>query len=259
MLAASFKRSLITQIEKGKPAVRRGRKARGLEAEMARLPVRPTEALVFSIPSPFRPRPLPALRSTRLGPLIAILAISLLTAAPARAALVSTGACNESALSEPFAQWGDSSPYELVSQGDFEGSLSQWTLGGGAHRTPGSEPYATTGTLGKSSLALPAGASAQSPYTCVNASYPTFRFFARNGGLLSTVLVQVVYKTLLGPVAVPLGAVALSGSWQPTLPMLTGSVVGGLLSGGTAQAALRFTALTGESQIDDIYIDPRMR
>ena len=93
----------------------------------------------------------------------------------------------------------------------------------------------------------------------MNASYPTFRFFAHNDRALSTVLVQVLYKTPLGPVALPLGAVALSGSWQPTLPMLTGSVVGGLLSGGTAQVALRFTALTGESQIDDIYIDPRMR
>jgi hypothetical protein len=93
----------------------------------------------------------------------------------------------------------------------------------------------------------------------VNASYPTFRFFVRNGGLLSTLAVEVVYKTALGPVALPLGVVALSGSWQPTLPMLTGSVVAGLLSGGTAQAALRFTALTGPSQIDDVYIDPRMR
>ena len=58
-------------------------------------------------------------------------------------------------------------------------------------------------------------------------------------------LVQVVYGTVLGPVALPLGAVALSGDWQPTLPMLTGSVLMGVLSGGTAEAALRFTALTG--------------
>jgi hypothetical protein len=94
---------------------------------------------------------------------------------------------------------------------------------------------------------------------CVNASYPTFRLFARNGGLLSTVLVQVVYKTLLGPVGLPLGTIALSGAWQPTLPMLTGSLVGALLSGGTAQAALRFTALTGSSRIDDVFVDPRMR
>ncbi len=219
---------------------------------------------MFSLSSFSARRSLPALGGSlsslgSIALLAAVSAISLLSAAPAQAALVSTGACNEAALSQPFAQWGDTNSYELVPQGDFEGSLSQWTLGGGAARAPESEPYGVTGEVGHYSLALPAGATAQSPYTCVNASYPSFRFFARNGSLLSTVLVQVVYKTVLGPVALPLGAVALSGTWQPTLPMLTGSVVGGLLSGGTAQVALRFTALTGESRIDDVYIDPRMR
>jgi hypothetical protein len=207
------------------------------------------------LPNPFRAA---TLRFSTLL-FLAALAALLLPAASARAALLSGGACNEATLSQPFAQWGDTSSYELVPQGDFEGSLSQWSLAGGAQRTPGSEPYGATGAVGRYSLALPPGATAQSPYTCVNASYPTFRFFARNEGLLSTVLVQVVYKTLLGPVALPLGAVALSGTWQPTLPMLTGSVAGGLLSGGTAQVALRFTALTGDSQIDDVFIDPRMR
>ncbi len=203
--------------------------------------------------------PLASLAAGSIGSLALTLALCLLPCAAAQAALISGGACNDATLTQPFAQWGDANSYELVPQGDFEGSLSQWTLTGGAHRTPGSEPYGVTGEVGSWSLALPAGASAQSPYTCVNASYPSFRFFARNDGLLSSVLVQVVYKTALGPVALPLGAVALSGSWQPTLPMLTGSVAGGLLSGGTAQVALRFTALTGASQIDDVYIDPRMR
>jgi hypothetical protein len=203
--------------------------------------------------------PLASLAASSVRFVVLTLGLCLLPCAAAQAALISGGACNESALTQPFAQWGDSNLYELVPQGDFEGSLSQWALTGGAHRAPGSEPYGVTGEVGSWSLALPAGASAQSPYTCVNASYPSFRFFARNDGVLSSVLVQVVYKTVLGPVALPLGAVALSGSWQPTLPMLTGSVAGGLLSGGTAQVALRFTALTGESRIDDVYIDPRMR
>ena len=35
-------------------------------------------------------------------------------------------------------------------------------------------------------------------------------------------------------------------------------LVGGLLSGGTAQVALRFSSLIGDSQVDDIFIDPRM-
>jgi hypothetical protein len=197
-----------------------------------------------------------------LGSLCAsTIALTALSAAPtpAGAALISTGACSQASLSQPFARWGDQSTYELAPGGSFEGSLAGWTLSGGAARVAGSEPFGVTGTVGASSLALPAGASAQSPYVCVNASYPTFRLFARNGGLLSTVLVQVVYKTLLGPVALPLGTVALSGQWQPTLPMLTGSLAGALLTGGTAQAALRFTALTGSSRIDDVFVDPRMR
>jgi hypothetical protein len=195
-------------------------------------------------------------RRARVSLFFAALALVLVLAASAQA---STGACPSSSTSEPFAQWGDTNSYTLVSQGNFEGSLSQWTLSGGASTVAGSEPYGVTGTVGKLSLALPAGASAQSPYTCVTASDPTFRFFARNSTLLSTLAVTVVYKTLLGTLSAPLGAVALSGTWQPTQPMLTASVVAGLLSGGTAELALRFTALTGSSQIDDLFIDPRMR
>jgi hypothetical protein len=51
----------------------------------------------------------------------------------------------------------------------------------------------------------------------------------------------------------------MSREWQPTLPILTGSAVGGALSGGTGQVALRTTALTGSSRIDDVFLDPRMR
>jgi hypothetical protein len=77
--------------------------------------------------------------------------------------------------------------------------------------------------------------------------------------LLATVAVQVVYKTpLLGAVSIPVGVVALNGSWQPTLPMLTASAIEGALNGGTAEVALRFTSLIGSSQIDDVYVDPRM-
>jgi hypothetical protein len=140
-----------------------------------------------------------------------------------------------------------------VPGGNFEGSLSAWTLSGGAHTVPASAP------VGPSSLSLSAGATAQTPPVCVNAAYPTFRFFARNGGLLSSVIVQVVYKTPIGlTVVVPVGIVALSGSWQPTSPMLTGGSLESDLSGGAAQIALRFTALTGSTQIDDVYVDPRV-
>jgi hypothetical protein len=216
---------------------------------------------VFTPPATPKPNPRRPLR--RLSAPLALTLASMLLGAgfatSAQAALISAGACNEAPLSQPFAQWGDSSSYELAPGGDFESSASGWTLSGGAKIVTGSEPYDVSGAVGSHSLALPRGASAQSPFTCVNASYPTFRFFARNDGLLSTVLVQVVYKTALGTVALPLGVVALSGQWQPTLPMLTGSVVTGLLSSGTAHVALRFTAVTGASDVDDVFIDPRMK
>ena len=88
---------------------------------------------------------------------------------------------------------------------------------------------------------------------------PTFRLFGRDDSLTSAVVVSIVYnEPLVGQVAVPVGTVALSGSWQPTAQMTTLSAVQGLLSGGTAQVALRFTAALGAAQIDDIFIDPRM-
>ncbi len=197
--------------------------------------------------------------SLTAGMVCACMLFVAFSAAPAGAALIDTGACNAAAVSQPFLAWGDSSYYELVPGGNFEGSLSGWSFSGGAQPVAGGEPYDVAGSVDADSLALPQGASAQSPFTCVDAAYPTFRFFARNQGLASTVLVQVVYKTLLGSVALPLGVVALSGEWEPTLPMLTGSIVTGALSGGTAEVALRFTALTGSSHIDDVFVDPWMK
>jgi hypothetical protein len=198
-------------------------------------------------------------RHTRIVGVVVGLGFAALSGGTANAAVISTAACDDSALTQPFAQWGDTNQYKLESGGTFENGTSGWTLSGGARIVTGSEPYGATGSVGASSLYLPAGASAQAPFTCVNAAYPTFRFFGRNNGLLSTVLVSVVYRLpLLGAVAVPVGVTALSGDWQPSLPMLTASAVTGILSDGTTQVGLRFTALTGASQIDDVFVDPRM-
>lgn len=195
-------------------------------------------------------------RHTRLtGAVIGCLGIAALSGAPAQAALINTDACDNSALTQPFSPWGDTNLYKLVPGGSFVGGAPGWTLGHGATVVSGGP----AGSAGTSSLALSAGASVTSPFTCVDAAYPTFRFFGRNNGLLSTILVSVVYKEpIVGEVAIPVGVVALSGKWQPSLQMLTASAVTGLLSGGTTQVALRFTALLGNSQIDNVYVDPRM-
>jgi len=173
---------------------------------------------------------------------------ALLPVSAAQASLINLGGgCTPSALSQPFAPWGDSSSYELVPGGDFETPV--WTLAGGAQLTPGSEPYATTGTLGSWSLSLPAGSSAESPSTCVDATYPTVRFFIAGSGIVE---VSVVDDGL----ALPAGVAIAPGDWQPSAAMLTESPLLGLLSGGTAQVSLRLTALTGDPQVDDVFIDP---
>lgn len=199
-------------------------------------------------------------RQTRLlSMVIAGLGMFILSGGSAQAAIINTDACDNAALTQPFAPWGDSSLYKLVPGGSFEAGSPGWSLSGGAKVVGGSEPFGATGSVGSASLDLPAGASAQSPFTCVDAAYPTFRFFGRNNSLLSTMLVQVVYQEpLLGDVVVPVGTVALSGHWAPSLPMLTASTVTGLTTGGTTEVALRFTELTGNSQIDDAFVDPRM-
>jgi len=201
-----------------------------------------------------RSRPLAALAAAIAG-----LAIAGAGAHAAQAAIINTGACDSSTLTQPFKAWGDSGSYKLVPGGDFESGLAGWALSGGARVVPGSEPFDATGQAGGSSLYLPAGASVTSPATCVDAAYPWFRFFARDDSPLSAVAVSVVYKTALGlTVSVPVGVVTLSANWQPTLRMLTASAVTGALAGGTTDVSVRFTALLGPAQIDDVYVDPRL-
>ena len=105
----------------------------------------------------------------------------------AQAGLLGLGACSSPATSQPFAPWRDSASYELVPGGTSR--AASWTLQGGAERGPGSEPFAATGTLGSWSLSLPAGSSAESPATCVDAAYPTTRFFIAGVGLVAVSVV----------------------------------------------------------------------
>jgi len=175
----------------------------------------------------------------------------------AQASLLDLGHCDNAALTQPFSQWGDLNYYKLAPGADFEGSLSGWSLQGGATQGSGSESYGVGGSVGSSSLSLPAGASATSPPTCVNAAYPDLRLFTRTDSPGSSVNVSVVFNApLLGTVTIPVGVVMPTGDWQPSGRMLTGSAIPSLLHGGTADISLKFTANGGTVQVDDVYVDP---
>jgi hypothetical protein len=195
---------------------------------------------------------MPYLRTRLLDRLTATVAVAMgaglaFQAPVARADLISLTTCNGSALSQPFAMWGDLASYELAPGGDFE--KPAWTLHGAAQRVSGSEPYAATGTLGDWSLRLPAGSSAQSPPTCVDAAYPTVRFFIAGTGAVAVGLVQ-------GGLEIPAGIAVAGGTWLPTPVIVTSSAVLATTSDGVAHVSLRLTSLFGDPQVDDIFIDP---
>jgi hypothetical protein len=180
----------------------------------------------------------------------ALAAGALLVAPSAQADLVDLSTCNSNALSQPFLPWADPSSYELAPGGTF--SDSSWTLSGRASLVSGGEPWAVTGTPSRSSLSLPAGSSATSPQTCVNAAYPTARYFVGGSGLL---VVSMVYHG----VAIPAGVAVAGGGWAPSPVAITASAITGALNGGTAQVSLRFTSVLGTPKVSDVFIDPRGR
>lgn len=195
-----------------------------------------------------------------------IMRLVLVCVVAALAAAASSGraeagllSCNNSSL-QPFAQWGDYSPYTLAPNGSFDGGTTGWSLSGGARLVADGNPYVSV----YKSLLLPAGASATSPTACVKVADPAFRFFLRNaapttGGSLR---VDVVYKTLLGlvPVTATLGTISADGKWQPSpkygtvLANILGTL--GLNKNLSASLKFKFTARNGSFQVDDLFVDP---
>lgn len=182
-------------------------------------------------------------------------------AAPAHAGLLTKTAtdCDDSALTQPFARYGDHASYQSV--GSFEDGTNGWVLTGGAKVVAGNESAYVGGSHDSRSLSLPAGSSATTPEVCVGLDEPTFRFFTRkNSGLLSTMAVTVHVQTSLGIwLELPIG-VDLGGAWHPSLPMLTIANLLPLLP--PDRTAVKFTfrpLLGGNWQVDDVYVDPLAR
>jgi hypothetical protein len=195
-------------------------------------------------------RPMKKIRNARLAGIgLAGLAASLVLAAPA-----SAGPCG-GPLSQPFAPWGDASSYLLAPGGDFE-STAAWFVTGNATLVAGSEPFKATGRAGRYSLSLPEGSTALSPMICLTIDHPTFRYFSKSAqGDAASLRVEGLAEG--ANEVVPLGTVGGTTEWSPSPVLSTGA--SSLLLGkkGAVQVRLRFTADHGDSQIDDVFVDPR--
>jgi hypothetical protein len=169
--------------------------------------------------------------------------------------------CGTSSL-QPFAPWGDYSPYTLAPNGSFDLGTTGWSLSGGARLVADGNPYVSK----SSSLVLPSGSSATSPAACVKIADPATRFFLRNAGTTGGSLkVEVTYKTLLGllPLTATLGTISADGTWQPSpkYGTLLANILGTLGLNRNLSASLRFkfTARSGSFQIDDLFVDPLLQ
>jgi hypothetical protein len=193
--------------------------------------------------------------------LVAALALAAVPASASADGLdIGLNGCPAQTIEHPFSRWLDGGNYVLAPGGTFEGSLTGWTLSGGAKVVAGSESFAAHGAGEKNALSLPSGSSATTPPICVAVLDPTMRYFAANdGGLLSLLRVDVLYHapgggTLTLPLGVNLGA----RNWAPSLPVLVGADLLGVLNGGQATVQFRFSpaGLGAKWRIDDVYVDP---
>jgi hypothetical protein len=172
-------------------------------------------------------------------------------AAPASAGL---GLACPSPTTTPFAAWSDYAHYAFLPDGGFESGGSGWSLSGGARAVSGNESFYVHSKLDKTSLSLPAGASATSPPMCISLLSSKMRLVAR-GDAGSKVKVQILYRGLLSSVLGILdgGTYTVGGPWNasPQIGML-----GGVLPLLTSGVSFRFTAVGGAAAIDDVYLDP---
>jgi hypothetical protein len=193
-------------------------------------------------------------KSLILCVLVAVAAVAAL-ATPTRAnAVLGLGNPCGSQLSHPFAQFGDNHSYTLVPGGSFESGTPGWSLRGGATIVDGNEPFADTGD---SSLYLPAGSYATSPFMCVGTLSPTFRLYGFSSSSSTGLSVQILARNALGLLTVLGVGIVYPGqtSWAPTNSALFLQSLGALLT-NTTQVAFRIAPVNGSWTIDDTYVDP---
>jgi hypothetical protein len=207
-------------------------------------------------------------RNALLGVLAGAALLALPGSASAGVLVASAPDCDNGAVSQPFAQFGDDNNYFLAPGGSFEGSLDGW----GLNRSGvigDQEPWQVADDGGSKALKVGAGGSALTPVMCVGIEHPTMRFFAHRsgGGLLggtSTLLVTARTETSLGLVVdVPVGTITTltnGTKWNKTPQQIVLTSLLPLLPGEHTPIQFRFTPVgTSDWVIDDVYVDPRGR
>jgi hypothetical protein len=167
-------------------------------------------------------------------------------------------ACGNPAGETVFSQFHDRHSYLLAPDGGFENGAADWTLDGSSVGD-GNETFNLANDSGTHSLSLPAGSSATSPAICVGKGYPIFRTLARtDGSHRARLRVEVLYLSGRGGSRVA-GKLRAGHDWRPTKKLAFALGRARAAGEDTGNVAFRFTAVRGAWQVDDVYVDPRMR
>jgi hypothetical protein len=204
--------------------------------------------------------------SRRLALAAGTVVATLALAAPAMAgtALPSTlfaaqapvNECVPAAMSMPFVGLGDLRTYVLAPNGNFSDmSGGGWRFTGGATVVSATRPVVGAGGV----LNVPAGATALSPLMCVDLDYPTARTWTAGTGSLDINVVYPDSKKGLSPKSVGSVVGLKTGSWKLSSDFDVRPQIGGKYA-GWRRVAFQLTNTSKSSiQLDDFYVDPRMR
>jgi hypothetical protein len=199
----------------------------------------------------------------------AVALFMLLAPASSQARDPDPSSCDPTAVTDPFAIFGDPSDYSLVQGGDFESGAAGWSLDD-AQIVSGNESYYVNGESDSSSLLINRHGRAVSPSFCVDTSYPHLRFFARS---LDRPQGQLTVRArwhsgnrmkerTLGTVKIDKKLSAINfDTWRASEQVPLASKVDVNRPGDTGIVQLVFTTSgdSGDWLIDDVYVDPYRR
>ncbi len=191
------------------------------------------------------------------GTTLAALGCSSAPAGAVTAAAAAPATCAGQTFSQPFLEYEDSRFYTLSPGGEFNGPSEGWTYTGGAGVISGTRPSGSTGGM----LNLPAGSIALSAPVCVTRAYPIARVWVRAATGTKKVKVYVSYagtRSETEPKAVGT-LVRPSGIWTLSEFRLDPHLAGSEVAAHNVTFVFEAGAKTGETQLYDLYIDPRMR
>jgi hypothetical protein len=188
-----------------------------------------------------------------------VMAVSA-TLAPSASAgwlVAEAGNCTTPNLSQPFRPWLDHMSYTPVRDGGLERKGDGWRLSGEARAVWGNEPWSVVDDRDSRSLSVPEGSSATTPPQCVGLEEPTLRFFAAGSNATTQHLdVEVLYEDAFGIVRAKWIGFDLGGRWHPSAVMPVSVNLLPLFPGSKTPVAFRLTAVSGDFNIDDVFVDP---